>query len=617
MPARLYIRIALLLAFLAPAFAQTPVATSYNNAAAPGGASDPQSLARLEGRVISVAGDPLRKATVRMQMMTPARTPGATGQPPAITNYTSTSDNDGNFLFEDLQPGRFDLSAERNGYVRASYGSKGPGTPSTPITLSAGQKLTGILLKLQPQALIAGKITDEDGDPIPNAQVQLQRYMWNQGRRQLMPMNSTSTQADGGFMMGNLAAGRYFLSATDNRANMFRNARERPGRRGQTEEYVTTYYPNAIDPASAAPIELTSGVDVRGIELRLRKARVFRVSGRALHSGGLSPSGAMLMLQRLGSNDFNYGGRNMAPIRDKDGWFEFVNVSPGQYLVQTQPGSSVRAEPGAPNVPMLGRAQVNVGNEDVENVVITLGPGADVTGQLILEGVGPLTAEQRQNLGGNAPAPTPGRANTPNSTPASSRMMFQLIVAEGVNFGIPGGQIKDDGTFLMKNVQPDKFRMSLGGVPPGCYIKAIRFGGQDVTHTTLDLTGGAGGHLDIVISPNAAEISGIVRNDKGEAAADMMITLWSPEADMPGSLDPVRQSRTDATGNFKFSGLPPGDYRIAAWERIEPGMSGDPDFRKKFDSSSTAVKVREGARENLEVKLISGDAIEAEAAKMR
>jgi hypothetical protein len=95
------------------------------------------------------------------------------------------------------------------------------------------------------------------------------------------------------------------------------------------------------------------------------------------------------------------------------------------------------------------------------------------------------------------------------------------------------------------------------------------------------------------------------------------MSLWAAGDDTPGSPDSLRTTRTDANGSFKFSGLAPGDYRIVAWEKIDPGMAQDPDFRKKFESAASAVKLREGSKENLEVKLIGADAIEVEAAKIR
>ena len=194
--------------------------------------------------------------------------------------------------------------------------------------------------------------------------------------------------------------------------------------------------------------------------------------------------------------------------------------------------------------------------------------------------------------------------------------MIQLMVAEGANLGQSNSQAKDDGSFAMKNVQPDRYRLSAGGLPEGCYTKQIRFGGQDVTRGIVDLTSGAGGQIEIVISPKAAQVSGVVRNAKGETAKDTMLTLWQ-SSDETGAPEFIRSFRTDESGTFRFASLAPGEYRIAAWEQVDGGLVSNPDFRKQFESSAVTVKLQENSRENVEVKVIPFDAIEAEAAKIR
>jgi hypothetical protein len=383
---------------------------------------------------------------------------------------------------------------------------------------------------------------------------------------------------------------------------------------------VTTYYPSALDSAQAAPIEVTAGIDVRGIEIRMRKTRVFRIVGRAMHSSGASTQGVQLMLHPLASGNMFGMGRAQSVVRDPSGLFEFNHILPGSYVLQTQGGGGPGPRgPGGQNVPMLGRMHISIGGQDLNDVVIALGPGADLSGQFVLEGAGPLNADARAKLTNAAATTTPAN-NSPAGRGGPSgggRLpMIQLMVAEGANLGQSNSQAKDDGSFAMKNVQPDRYRLSAGGLPEGCYTKQIRFGGQDVTRGIVDLTSGAGGQIEIVISPKAAQVSGVVRNAKGETAKDTMLTLWQ-SSDETGAPEFIRSFRTDESGNFRFASLAPGEYRIAAWEQVDGGLVSNPDFRKQFESSAVTVKLQENSRENVEVKVIPFDAIEAEAAKIR
>jgi hypothetical protein len=495
-----------------------------------------------------------------------------------MSSYSCTTDNDGGFVFEDVDAARYTLSAERNGFVRATYGAKGQESQSSQLVLNAGQRMTGVVLKMTPQAMIGGKVTDEDGDALPNAQVQLYRMAWSQGRRQLQPINSSSTLPDGTFLMANLVAGKYYLGATNTQA-MRQGGRDRPGRKGPQEDYVTTYYPSALDSAQAAPIEVTAGIDVRGIEIRMRKTRVFRIVGRAMHSSGASTQGVQLMLQPLASGNMFGMGRAQSVVRDPSGSVRIQSHS-SRILRAADPGEAVVVPvlrgPGRPK-----RSHARTNAHQCRRAGSKRRRDRARTRRRSQRSVRPRRCrsaqrDARAKLAGAAATTTPAN-NSPAGRGGPSgggRLpMIQLMVAEGANLGQSNSQAKDDGSFAMKNVQPDRYRLSAGGLPEGCYTKQIRFGGQDVTRGIVDLTSGAGGQIEIVISPKAAQVSGVVRNAKGETAKDTMLTLWQ-SSDETGAPEFIRSFRTDESGNFRFASLAPGriSHRGLGAGRRRPGQ---------------------------------------------
>jgi hypothetical protein len=139
---------------------------------------------RLEGQVLSLAGAPLKKAAVRLQFNGP--------QNPSITpvNYTAASDGEGKFLFEDVTPGTYVLSAQRTGYINQTYGAKSPGAGTGPLKLDSGQVMKGLVFKLVPQGMIFGRVVDDDGDPLPNFSVQTSRWLFVNGKKQLQMMGT-------------------------------------------------------------------------------------------------------------------------------------------------------------------------------------------------------------------------------------------------------------------------------------------------------------------------------------------------------------------------------------------------------------------------------------------
>jgi hypothetical protein len=539
-----------------------------------------QQRGSVAGTVLTLAGEPLKSATLTLRGQAPPNT--STTPPSPGLAYAASSDAAGNFSFGDLEPGRYTLSSERAGYLRANY-TAGSNGPIAVLDLTSGQTLTGIAVKMTPQAVISGKVTDENGDPYPNANVQLARWAYVGGQRRLQPSNGAATNAEGVFSIGNLPAGSYYITAMAQFTGQ-RDAIER----GIQEIYVTTYYPGATDPSGAIAVQVAAGAVVRGAEIRMRKARAFRVRGKL--AGAAAESVTLNTSLRLIPKDgLNLGPQPFATVRN--GTFDFERVLPGVYILEA---TQVRNGPGG-----MARQVVTVGNADVDDVVLSLTPGAEITGTVSTEGPAPAQPQQQ---------PQPGTPAGINARPA--------VVLNADNGG-NRGQINDDGTFAIHNIMPASYRVLVQPVPPGTYIKSIRFGSQDLLKTPLDLTSGSSGTLNVVLSPNAGDIGGIVHGADGMPLASVTVSLWTPGVPVDGAADFTRTASTDVNGQFKFASLPPGDYRVAAWEQIDPGLGTVPEFRIKFESKAAAIKLNENAHENVEAPLIGRDAIEAEAAKLQ
>ena len=177
-------------------------------------ADEEKKFASLEGKLIDDrTGEPVRKANVVL-MQIPAGGGGMTMGPPP--NTAVASDAEGKFSFPKVEPGRYMLSADKAGYVRQQYGSRsGQYGPGTNLTLDAGQKMASIEFRLVPQAVITGKVLDEDGEPVPNAMVNVLRQM--PFARQPVPMMGMGSNDVGEFRIANLSPGKYLIRV-DHRA---------------------------------------------------------------------------------------------------------------------------------------------------------------------------------------------------------------------------------------------------------------------------------------------------------------------------------------------------------------------------------------------------------------
>lgn len=540
---------------------------------------DPKDSAGIEGRTLNVAGQPVRKAnlTLRPMDMKPGDTP--------VQPYAATSDAEGKFAFEVVEPGRYQLWAERPGYMRQAYGAKRNPMQGTMLTLSAGQHMTDVNITLTPQAVISGKVTDEDGDPVARVQIRAMRQAYVNGKRRIAPSGGGMTDENGEFKVSGLLPGRYFLSAASQRNGFFgENARPatRPGS-GEAakpeEAYVTTYYPGVMDSAAATPIEVAAGRDMPGMDIRLQKSQVFRVRGKV--AGGIPNQSVQRLRVMLMQTDGFVGSiGSVSSAISKDGSFDLRGVAPGSY--------SAAAASVEGNIQILARQPVDVGNHDIEDVVLTLQPPADLHGIVKIEGQGTADA---------AKAPVPG----------TSVIRVSLMPADGMMFSNGNATVKDDGTFVLSNVSPGKYRVNVypGG---GTYLKSVRFGNEDATTNGIDLTHGGGGNLEVVLSRNAGQIDGTVQADDQKPAQGATVTLI-PDPAKPEQNYLYHQAMVDQNGQFSFKGIAPGKYRLFAWEDIEPGAQFDPEFIKRHDSQGTRVTVAENGREQAGLTVISAAAV--------
>ncbi len=317
-----------------------------------GAAAEPASL---EGKVLNlIGGQGVRKVNLTLYPMGGAPT-GDSAKP-----YGTTTDSDGKFVFEAVEPGRYNLWAERSGFIRQSYGAKHGLSGGTTIALAAGQHLKDISLQLTPQAVLSGKVTDEDGDPLGRTQVRVVQIGYRNGKRQPTSRQNGMSDEEGEFKLSNLPPGRYYVcTGTPARRASFEAARSAdrdPAKAKPRESYAPACYPSATDATSAVAIDVSAGQTIAGIDIRLHKSAVVRVKGQL---SGAVPGHPYDQVQvSLYPADpaeavFNFSGGSGSV--DKKGDFELSNVHPGSYRL------TAMVFQGNPQT--LGSQPIQVGHE--------------------------------------------------------------------------------------------------------------------------------------------------------------------------------------------------------------------------------------------------------------
>ncbi len=542
-----------------------------------------QTKATITGYVVRMGGgDPVSKARVVLTRN------GVRG-----SAYSATTEGNGRFVFQNLEAGEYRLEVTRNGYVRTEYGQRSPNRPGLPITVGPGQQLTDVVFQLIPAGTIAGRIYDRDGEPLPNVMVQAMRYVYRQGERTLTPVQQAATNDLGEYRLFWLDPGQYYVSATyaDGQgpgrfgpAAFLQRGRGGPGQgtpienaSGEDEGYVPIYFPNTFDPVTASPINLPAGVTYTGVDLSVSPVRTLRIRGIVMNAATGQPAPAasvVLIPRRTGAMGI---GMNRARAQISQGRFELRGVVPGSYdVVATLTDRTNR---------MTGRVAVDVGGADVDNVTLVLSPGFPVSGRLAIEGKPPSSND-----------------------PELSRIRVNIRSDSGPQgpFGggpLPSAEVQPNGTFVVSQVTPGDYRLTISGMPARSYVKMARLGSIDVLDRGLQINEQPNALLEVLVSPNTATIDGSVTDDKQNASVNVTVALV-PDAPRRERMDLYRVASTDATGRFHFEGVPPGDYRLFAWEDVETGAWQDPEFIRLYEPRGKPVRLGENAQTTADLKII-------------
>jgi hypothetical protein len=569
--------IVLLAAVLAAVLATVLVTATLAAQSSPSSAeASTPTRATLSGIVTKDPGsEPVKKALI--ELIAESQSDG--------TNYTALTGVDGGFRVENIAPGRYHLFVERSGFQEIDKHRRR--ADGRVITLTAGQELKDLVVRLQAAAVVEGRVTDEDGDPMPEAQVAVLRATFVAGRTRWEQAGAERTNDLGEYRIAGLAAGNYFVSVTP--PPDFRSLIEASGNAAAGNSssaavdkpapaaYQTIYYAGTRDRAQAAPIQLHAGDDFPA-NFSLTPSPSLTIRGSVVN---LPPgTTAAVMLQ---SKDFSLvlNGAEM----HKDGSFEIRDVTPGAYTIFATVDNAA--------VPMMARQALQVASENVEGLRLAPQAGGSIRGHVRLES-------------SSATKPDPSQMFLLlHSTADDDDALGAYSMTEGASS--PGfstlAHVNSDGTFEWKDVPPGHYSVQISDTSamPDWFLKSVAVGGA-AADSGFNVGGGAT-VISLVASANGAVAEGMATNQKDEPIADAVVVAV-PVARFRSHPDRYRKAVADQTGRFTLRGLPPGDYTIFAWESIDGDAYYNPEFLKSYEGQGKALHANEGERTSMQLRTI-------------
>jgi protocatechuate 3,4-dioxygenase beta subunit len=494
-------------------------------------------------------------------------------------NYTASTDTDGHFRVDGVEPGRYRIFFERRGFV--AINERGTKADINILTVKPGQTLEDLLFRMQPMAVISGRITDEDGDPMADVPVVAQ--MEKPGKVKRENFGATSTNDLGEYRLSGLFPGRYTVAAMPPpdfrdyekmaKPSTTVDSADAQAANHPDTRYLTTYYPGTFDATQASFVALKAGDDMP-LNLTLMQSRTYRVRGIIT---GLNAGEKAVVELRSKSGDSNH--TNSVDI-GPEGQFEVRGVAPGSYSLTATAGMEPRA--------VFAREDIVVTAGDVEGVKLSPSPSFTLSGHIRVEG------------GSNG-------SNTQyavNLRPAGSAESSSFYISQDV-FGT-NAAVDRLGNFEWGNVSRGNYVVQVfgGDRPGGFFLKSAKLGGQDIA-TGFLASGPA--TVDLVVSYNGGSVEGKVIEKEGDAEGDRPVAnatvVAVPEEKYRKLPDRFASGATDQNGHFAIRGLAPGSYMLYAWQDVDENVYSDPDFLKRQESNGRAVKVEENSRQQLDLKL--------------
>ena len=549
-------------------------------------ALDPTAgLAALSGRVLrGDTGAVVKRAIVRLA-----------GQDTRDRRTVQTDDT-GRYQFTDLQAGRYTVTVSKAGFITLAYGQKHPRQPALPIQVDAGRPLINVNIVLPRGSVISGYVVDEDGEPMARAVVQVLRYVYRQGLRQIEPAGTDQTDDRGQYRVFDLEPGEYFVSVTLPRRRGRFGAGGPGGRGGRggrgggglfgalvvedpnATGLAPSYYPGVTMLREAVPLTLGLSQEMAGVSFAAQLVPMARVGGMVFGPDGSPARGTQVLLtsaEVMGRTP----GSTLAGRVDRDGYFEVTNVPPGRYTVRAREGRGRRD-----SAQVFASQEITVDGQDITDLTMMLRHGAEIRGTLTFDGT-------------QMPDPSD-----------LERLLVTTSPLNPIPFEQRGGSdagVEPDGGFVLSDIGGGPRLIRLNRLPDGLQLKAVYLQGRDVIDTPRAFAAGQTiSGVTLVLTDQITELAGMVHDEGGDAVTEFTVIafptderLWQPQSRH------IMASRPDQNAQYRMRGLPPGDYFLSVVEVVQQGEWFDPRFLDDLRRRAARVTLRDGDHRSLNLGL--------------
>ncbi len=526
----------------------------------------PAESRAITGRVVSESGHPLPGVSIFA-----LRSNGAAGP------RTST-DSEGNFKIQGLDPGLYRISAGLPGYViqipqmdPANANFYRPGD-SASLTLIKGGVVTGI-------------VTNIAGEPVVNVSVRALRIRDADGNRIRSSAFAQPRMTDdrGYYRLYGLLPGTYVIAA---------------GGPGQYFGLIDAYAKDAPTYAPAATRDTAAEFIVRSdqevtADIRYRGEPGHAISGKVTSASPMttSASEAGVRLSDIESHTIIAN----AQVTGEDRAFQLNGISDGEYEIGALGGGGLNSD-----LNVSAPRRVIVKGADVTGLNLVLAPMGSISGRIVLE------TDQKLNCGRRRDNAMREililvRRERPEEKAGSPRSRDEEI--DSALFPPSMERIANEkGEINLRNLFPGAYRFDIRLPGAGWYTRdltldqsdqrgtANRVAPPNIARNGITVKSGDKPSVTITITEGGAGLRGRVASGEGQSLPPA-VKIYLVPAERENAENVLRffEGSTAGDGTFAIGNIAPGRYWIIA----QPGEAADSNTTKSIQTDSALrAKVR-------------------------
>jgi hypothetical protein len=436
-----------------------------------------------------------------------------------------------------------------------------------------------ITLRLIPEAVLFGTITDQNGQPIQDLPVQLTMLRVENGLRRWRQVQGTTTNVEGQFRFTELQAGQYSL-ATGFRIEGLVDA-------PSSVAFMPVTFPPVTGDEIRASLTLMPGDQVEA-NASPATEKLYPVT---VTINGTAGQGAGFTVKTKDGEPVD------SPVNHDPGGGFRLRLPTGSYRLSVH--SAMEREQW-----LVGTREISVSEAPLQGISLTLAPPVMLPVEVEYQAV--ATASQNASTG----PPSYLNASLQEEDPRGPGQMFPAQPLKPPS----RGQAQEPGDpMVFRDIEPGRYMLEAQPQPPW-YVASASCGNLDLTRDPLEIGTGVGAcTVRMVYRDDSASLKWLASPaEEGNGAANEVFVIAIPldsftQPAMNSTILADHPLSSDSPAEGSFEGLAPGRYLVLALSHRQDLPYRDHEALQRYMSLGQEITLTRGGKSEVQLKIVTGE----------